>query len=917
MEPEEKARQKIDQLLEAAGWVIQDYKNLNLGASLGVIVRKFPLKDRKEADYIIFVDRKACGVIEAKKVGVTLSGVEVQSKVYQESFPENLPVYLNPLPFAYESTGIETQFSDNRDPNYRSRRVFAFHTPEELKHWLDQDTTLRLNLTQLPDLNKEGLYNCQVDAINGLESSLKAFKPRSLIQMATGSGKTFAAVSSIYRLIKFGRAKRVLFLVDRNTLGRQAKREFMSYRTPDDGRLFTELYNVQNLTSNVIDPVNRVVITTIQRLFSMLKGDAEIDEELDEKSAFELSNMTKPVEVQYNRNLPIGFFDVIITDECHRSIYNLWRQVLEYFDSFLIGLTATPGKQTIGFFDQNLVTEYSHEKAVADGINVGYEVYRIKTEIGEKGSRVDAGYYVDKRDKLSRKLRWEQLDEDLEYKKDQLDKDVVAVDQIRTVIKVFKDKCLPEIYPGRSEVPKTLIFAKDDSHAEDIVKITREEFGKGNEFCKKITYRTTGEKPDDLIASFRNSYNPRIAVTVDMISTGTDIKPLEILIFMRDIRSRTYFEQMKGRGTRVIKKPDLQAVTPDAQAKTHFVIVDAVGVCESDKTDTRPLERTPTIPFDKLLNQVALGNREPDVITSLAGRLSRLDKQIDDKDRKEISSYLDGKDIKTTIRSLLDSVDPDIQHEKASEKFNTPEPSEDQIKEMAKELTDEACTPFDNPDFRNALIEIKKKNEQTIDTVSQDTVTFSGFDANAAEKAKQIVGSFNEFIEKNKDEITALQIIYNRPYGQTKLTTKLVEQLSDELRKPPYSISSEVLWQAYERLEKDNVKGAGVQRVLTDLISLVKHGIGYEDILVPFPETVEHRFNIWLEEQKKSGKGFTEEQLSMLNMIKDHIATSASISKGDFELPPFQQHGGLHKVYQLFGNDYEKVIEELNNELVA
>jgi len=917
MKPEDKARVTIDKLLEAADWDVQDYKQVNLSASVGVAVRYFPLKNQKEADYILFVDRKACGVIEAKKEGVTLSGVAEQSKMYQELFPDDLPLYINPLPFAYESTGVETQFSDNRDPNYRSRRVFGFHTPEELKHWLDQDSTLRYNLTQLPELNKQGLYDCQVDAITGLEDSLRDSKPRSLIQMATGSGKTFAAVSSIYRLIKFGKAKRVLFLVDRNTLGRQAKREFMSYRTPDDGRLFTELYNVQNLTSNIIDPVNRVVITTIQRLFSMLKGDAEIDEELDEKSAYELSNMTKPVEVQYNRNLPIGFFDLIITDECHRSIYNLWRQVLEYFDSFLIGLTATPGKQTLGFFDQNLVTEYSHERAVADGINVGYEVYRIKTEIGEKGSKVDAGYYVDRRDKQSRRVRWEQLDEDLEYKKNQLDKDVVAKDQIRTVIKAFKDKCLPEIFPDRTEVPKTLIFAKDDSHAEDIVGIVREEFGKGNEFCKKITYRTTGEKPDDLIASFRNSYNPRIAVTVDMISTGTDIKPLEILIFMRDIRSRTYFEQMKGRGTRIIKKPDLQKVTPDAKAKTHFVIVDAVGVCESDKTDSLPIERIPTIPFDKLLNQIALGNREPDMLTTLAGRLSRLDKQIDDKDRKEILNYLDGKDIRHTIRNLLDSVDPDIQNEKASEKFNTVEPTEEQIKEIAEELTNDACKPFDNPDFRNTLIEIKKKNEQTIDTVSKDKVTFAGFDANATEKAKQVVGSFKEFIEQNKDEIMALQIIYNRPYGQTKLTTELVEQLSDELRKPPYSINSDVLWRAYKRLEKDSVKGAGVQRVLTDLISLVKHGIGYESLLIPFPESVEQRFNNWLKEQKRSGKEFTEEQLAMLNMIKDHIASSASISKEDFELTPFQEAGGLYKIYQLFGEGYEQIIEELNNELVA
>jgi type I restriction enzyme R subunit len=391
--------------------------------------------------------------------------------------------------------------------------------------------------------------------------------------MASGGGKTFAAVSFIYRLIKFAKAKRVLFLVDRSNLGRQTRREFQQYATPDDGRKFTELYNVQHLTSNTLDTVSRVCITTIQRLYSMLKGETEFDAEIEEQSLFDISADDEKIkEVAYNSRIPIETFDFIVTDECHRSIYNLWRQVLEYFDAFIIGLTATPSKQTLGFFNQNLVTEYSHERAVADGVNVGYEVYRIKTKISEKGGSVEAGYYVDKRDKLTRETRWEQLDEDLQYSSRQLDRDIVAPDQIRTVIKTFKDKLYIEIFPGRKEVPKTLIFAKNDSHAEDIVHIVREEFGKGNEFCKKITYRTTGEKTDDLIASFRNSYNPRIAVTVDMISTGTDIRPLECVVFMRDVKSRVYFEQMKGRGTRIISPTDLQAVTPGSFRKTHFVI---------------------------------------------------------------------------------------------------------------------------------------------------------------------------------------------------------------------------------------------------------------------------------------------------------------------------------------------------------
>ena len=409
--------------------------------------------------------------------------------------------------------------------------------------------------------------------------------------MATGSGKTYAAVSSAYRLIRFARAKRVLFLVDRRNLGRQTLREFQAYTTPDDGRKFTELYNVQHLSSNQIDTTSAVCITTIQRLYSMLRGDSDYETEDEESSTFERgADDAAPQTVTYNPKIPIDTFDVIIVDECHRSIYGKWRHVLEYFDGFIIGLTATPYEQTRNFFNQNLVSEYRHEQAVGDNVNVGYYVYRIETEITQTGSTVAAGNYVAKRDK-HRRLNWEELDEDIEYTETQLDRDVVATHQIRTVIQTFKDKLFTELFPNRRIVPKTLIFAKDDSHAEDIVHIVRDVFAKGDEFCQKITYQS--DKPEELIARFRNDPIFRIAVSVDMISTGTDIKPLECLVFMRAVRSSGYFEQMIGRGVRVIRPDDLQAVTGDATEKTHFIIVDAVGVCESLKTDSQSLPGDP------------------------------------------------------------------------------------------------------------------------------------------------------------------------------------------------------------------------------------------------------------------------------------------------------------------------------------
>jgi type I restriction enzyme R subunit len=917
MTPEQQAREHIDEFLSLAGWDVQDLKKVNLTAKLGVAVREYPT-ETGEADYLLFVDRKPVGVIEAKPVGTTLSGVADQSERYLTSRLKYIKLDGVELCFGYESTGVETFFRDTRDPFPRSRRIFAFHKPETLLEWFSQPNTLRARLREMPPLIVEGLRECQIHATRNLEQSFAEARPRALIQMATGSGKTFTAVSFVYRLIKHAGARRVLFLVDRNNLGRQTRTEFQQYVTPDDGRKFTEIYNIQHLSSNVLDPVSKVCISTIQRIYSMLKGEPELDPELEEQSLFDVSPAGTPMEVSYNPQIPIETFDFIITDECHRSIYNLWRQVLEYFDAFVVGLTATPSKQTFGFFNQNLVMEYSHERAVADGVNVGYDVYRIDTDITKHGGKVEAGLFVDKRNKQTRALRWEQLDSDLDYEPTQLDRDIVAKDQIRTVVRTFRDRLFTEIFPGRSEVPKTLIFAKDDSHAEDIVEIVREEFGQGNDFCKKITYLSykAGEKPEALLASFRKDYYPRIAVSVDMISTGTDIKPLECLLFMRDIKSRTYFEQMKGRGTRIINATDLLAVTPDAKSKTHFMIVDAVGVCESDKTDSRPLERKPTVPFDKLLTSVALGTRDEDTLTSLAGRLARLDREIKEEDKAEIQKACKGLPLKRMINGLFDALDADKQLEKAKAMFKTDSPTDEHVNKAAEELARQACAPFDDSEVRQTIIDVKRRNEQTIDTVSKDTVLFAGFDEQAKEKARTIVNSFKKFIEENKDEITALQILYSKPYGARHLTYEDIKTLAAAIRKPPYNLTPEVLWYAYERLEKSKVKGAGPQKLLTDIISLIRYALGQTAELVPFDEFVNERFKQWISKQEDLGREFTPQQMEWLTMIRDHIATSLSITTDDFEYVPFADKGGAVKAYQLFGDELDRILNELSEQLV-
>ncbi|MGH3048936.1 MAG: type I restriction-modification enzyme R subunit C-terminal domain-containing protein [Gaiellaceae bacterium] len=900
---EARARMQIDEMLALAGWVVQDAGAVKLSAGRGVAVREFVLAPgHGRADYLLFVDRKPLGVLEAKPEGTILSNVEPQRDDYAEGMPDDLDVPIEPLPFTYMSTGTETRFKNGLDPDARTRDVFAVHRPETLADWaaayFDEPLapTQRHRLQRLPDLETDSLWSAQIDAIRNLEISLAENRPRALIQMATGSGKTYTAANVAYRLIRYGAAKRILFLVDRANLGRQTLGEFQGFDVPGAGHKFTELYNVQHLSSNTIDPVARVTISTIQRLFSTLKGEAELDEELDEESAYE-ALPDEQVSVVYNPKVPPETFDVVIVDECHRSIFGLWRQVLDYFDAFTIGLTATPNKQAFGFFNQTLAMEYGHEQAVADAVNVDFDVYRISTEITAHGSTVDAGLYTYFRDRQTRDKRWDRVDEEVTYGANALDRAVVAEDQIRTVVKTFRERLFTEIFPGRTDVPKTLIFAKDDSHADDILRIVREEFAKGDEFACKITYKTTGRKPEELLKSFRNSYFPRVAVTVDMIATGTDVKPLECVFFMRAVKSRTFFEQMKGRGVRVIDAGDLKLVTPDAPAKDRFVIVDAVGVTETDLAETVPLDRKPTVALDKLFKRISYGNRDPEVLSTIAGRLARLERRLTKADRDEVES-LAGTPLHEITSGIVAALDPDIPEEEREQRL------------------DDAVSPLaENPELRQRLLDIRRYYEQLIDEVSADELVSAGYSRDATERARATVESFRQFIEDNRDEIAALQILYGRPQSQ-RLTYREVKELANAIQRPPRAWTPYTLWRAYEALDSSRVYGSG-HRILTDLVQLVRFALEQEEELVPFPEVVRERHDAWLLQQENAGRTFSAEQLAWLGRIRDTIASSLGITRADLSGPGFAERGGLGKAYELFGEQLDELLEELTREFVA
>ena len=738
--------------------------------------------------------------------------------------------------------------------------------------------------------------------------------------MATGAGKTYTAIANVYRLLKFAKAKRILFLVDTKNLGEQAEEEFRKYKPTDDARLFSELYNVCRLTSSQIPNGSNVCISTIQRMYSILKGK-ELDEADEESSPTEGRFVGGPRDVEYNSAYPPEYFDFIIIDECHRSIYNVWQQVLDYFDAFLIGLTATPDKRTYSFFNQNVVSEYTHEEAVIDGVNVGGDTYIIETDVSKNGATITERL-VEKRDRLSRERRWEQTDEDLEYDKGKLDRDVVNPSQIRTVIREFRDKVTTVMFPGRKEVPKTLIFAKTDSHADDIINIVREEFGRGNEFCKKITYNAE-EDPKSVLAAFRNEFYPRIAVTVDMIATGTDVKALECLVFMRDVRSKNYFEQMLGRGRRTLGHDDLARVSPSATTnKYRYVVVDCVGVTKSLKTESRQLDRRPSASLKELMMSVAMGARDDDTVTSLAGRLLRLAAVMDNGERKKAAELAGGASVNDIARDMLDAFDEDKIAKEAGfahsdDAQETTEEERTKLADAQSRLVEKAIKPMFSAELRNYLENVRKAHDQVIDNENLDAVISSGWDTDREGHAKEVIQTFRQFLVDNKDELDALQIIYGQTYKQRPITLRMVKAVHDALKTSPYGLSCDMVWHAYEVAGVPIATARSAVGKLMDIISVIRFELGQEKILRPFEAGVAERFKGWVF-SKNAGHGqFTEEQMDWLRMIRDHIATSGSVSSDDLDLSPFGEKGGLGRFYVLFGDKYQDVLDDMNYALVA
>jgi type I restriction enzyme R subunit len=908
---EQRARVLIDRQLADAGWLVQDKRDLNLFAAQGIACREVVMKPgHGRADYLLYVDRKVVGVIEAKPEGTTLSGVEWQSAMYAVGLPPEAErraiVTDGRLPFVIEASGTETHFTNGYDPNPRARRVFNLPKPATLAQIIraaDEDPTnptWRGKVRHLPALDTTPLRPAQITAIQGLERSLAAqHHDRSLIQMATGAGKTYTAVTTAYRLLKHGGFRRILFLVDRNNLAEQTIAEFQNYRTPDDGRRFTEIYNVDKLTSAGMLGSSDVIVSTIQRVFRVLSGHDVTDQDDQGLDDFVPD---RPVAVTYSSAMPPEAFDLVIVDEAHRSIYGVWRGVLEYFDAHVVGLTATPGKQTFAFFRQNLVSEYTYPQSVADRVNVDFDIYRIRTQISEQGGAIEAGTIVPKVDRRTRQQRLEAIDEDLEYTHKQLDRAVTATSQIRLVLETFRDRLFTEIFPGRTTVPKTLIFAKDDAHAEEIVTTVREVFGKGNDFAAKITY--AARDPKGQLQAFRTSPSLRIAVTVDMIATGTDVKPLECVFFMRDVRSAQYFEQMKGRGARTIAPADFQSVTPDASAKTRFVIVDAVGVTEHDFVEP-PLERAKGVPLKKLLDKAANLTITEDETATLAARLAKLELELTPAERAELDDVA-GMPVRDIVRGLVDAVDTDVQ---AQALAGAADPAA-----ALHGILERAVEPIAaNPELRQRILELRATHDRVIDEVNKD-VLLDAFGVIDPGRAKSVVESWARYLIDHRDEITAIQLVTEA--RERRIAFADVQELADRISRPPYNWTPDIIWSAYEAIDIGRVRHSD-RTTLTDLVSLLRFTLGVEGELVPYAARVQERYAGWLAQQAQAGTEFSTLERWWLDRMVDVIASSAGITADDLDRAPFTERGGVDGALRDLGDRAGDLLEDLNQELTA
>lgn len=863
MTPEEKARVKIDQMFEDAGWQVVD-RDFYSPTITAAAIREGLLEGNREADYFLFINGKAIGVLEAKRaeVDVTSTMVCEQTEMYARGVPECYQAWQRPLPFGYQSNGEETYFRDFRDKDGGMELLNRIHSPKELCKMLGIEDVY----AGLPTLKKKGLRDCQFEAITELEKSFRTGQNKALMVLATGSGKTYTACLASYRFLAYTTMRRILFLVDRNNLGKQAEGEFGMFRLTETGDPFNTIFTVNRLKSAKIPSDSNVVISTIQRLFSLLKGEDITDTDEDD------DNDDAPVELPENPTLPKDFFDVIIIDECHRSIYGNWKKVLDYFTTAkMIGLTATPVPETMAFFNNNRIVNYTLEKSIVDGVNVDCRIYRIKTEATENGGAIKQGDKLRRETRYTGKIETISQKETKQYTKEELNRSVINPAQIKLVLETYRDSVYSEMFtdpqrePNMDYLPKTLIFALNEAHATNIMNIAKEVFGHtapDDPFVQKITY-SAGDS-NELIRHFRNDKEFRIAVTCTLVATGTDVKPLEVLIFMRDVASEPLYIQMKGRGVRTIGDDQLRNVTPNAFSKDCFFLVDAVGVTESQKTTTSPGDGEPvqTITLKRLLELLTHGNVNDDYLRLIAAKLARINNKCTEKQSEEFLklAYSGMQEISAAIFDALGKNEL---------------PPYESIDEPNLERKGLVAPLTHHPEARQYLLILAAGFIETL-MPGEDQLISKGF---SEEEANEVTSAFEKYCDEHQDEIEALRLIYNND-GEP-LTYAALKDLENKLKLANNKFQTSRLWNCYTIVNPQSVKKHTTKEekeALTNIIQLVRFAFHQIEKLDSVYATAQQYFNLWCG-QRNNEK--TPKQIEVMRQVVDYVASNGAVTIKD------------------------------------
>lgn len=896
MTPEEKARQKIDQWFTDAGWEVINRDEYE-PTSTAVAIREGLLKCNLEADYFLFINGKAVGVLEAKREETDTFSSKVceQAALYAKSVPNIYQTYQKPLPFIFTSNGKELYFCDFREQDHYFKQIMTIPTPHELVKKLG----INDYFAGLPTLHKKGLRDCQYEAITELEKSFRSGQKRALMVLATGAGKTYTACLAAYRMLSYTPMRRVLFLVDRNNLGKQAEGEFGTFRLTENGEAFSTIFTVNRLRSSSIPSDSNVVISTIQRLFSFLKGETVEDNDDDDEN-----EPAEEVILPPNLDLPHDYFDMIIIDECHRSIYKNWRKVLEYFDTArLVGLTATPIPETMAFFNNNRIVNYTLEKSIVDGVNVDCRVYRIKTQVTETGGAILEGEKFKEETRYTGEVKTVSSKETKTYTNKELNRSIINPAQIKLILSTYRDVVYTELFndpqrePNMDYLPKTLIFALNEAHATNIVQIAKEVFGRTDDrFVQKITY-SAGDS-NELIRQFRNDKDFRIAVTCTLVATGTDVKPLEVVMFMRDVESLPLYIQMKGRGVRTIGDEQLRNVTPNAFSKDCFYLVDAVGVTEHEKTIPTAIDEptTKTITLKELLERISHGYIPDEYLKRLAATLARIYNKADDSQRKEFTR-LSHDDMKELSARIYDALEKGI-----LPPFVSTEKPNSERKGLVSPLANHA-------DARRYLLILAAGFVNTL-MPGEDTLISKGF---SIEEAKNTTEAFEEFCRENADEIEALRIIYNNE-GEP-ITYSMLKDLEHKLKMENNHFAPKQIWNSYAILSPGKVKRSTTKEesdALTNIIQLVRFAFRQIDRLESVVTTSKQYFNLWLGQNQRE---ITDKQREVISRIVDYIASNGACTVRDIReedathaAQMIRAFGNMHKADEALYSLYTFVV---------